>query len=57
MLAVAYQYFDKFWLYLFDNPNFGCKWGINYKANCDWVKEMVAQVKNLYKQPGIYSNP
>jgi len=49
MLAIAYQYFDKFWLYLEDNPNVGCKWGTNYKSNCDYVQEMVATVKHLNK--------
>jgi len=42
ILIIAEQYYDKFWLYLEDNPNPGCKWSTDYKSNCEYVKQMLA---------------
>lgn len=41
ILIIAEQYYNKFWLYLDDNPNPGCKWSTDYKSNCEYVKLML----------------
>lgn len=38
ILVIAEQYFNNLWLYLAENPNRGCHWGTDYKANCEYVK-------------------
>lgn len=56
VLVVAEQYYDKLWLYLMENPNTGCKWGNDYKSNCEYVKTMLAQVKYFHQESGIYTS-
>lgn len=53
---IAEQYYEKLWLYLMDNPNVGCKWGTDYKANCEYVKEMLGVVKYFNQKSGIYTS-
>ena len=56
VLVIASQYYDRFWLYLDENPNPGCTWHDNYQANCDYVKEMLAQLKYFQTPAGIQTN-
>lgn len=53
---IAEQYYEKLWLYLMDNPNPGCKWGTDYKANCEYVKEMLGVIKYFNQKSGIYTS-
>ena len=39
-----------------DNPNPGCKWGTDYKANCEYVKEMLGVIKYFNQKSGIYTS-
>lgn len=34
VLVIANQYYDRFWLFLEENPNIGCEWDHDYKGNC-----------------------
>jgi hypothetical protein len=56
ILAIAEQYYERLWIYLEHNPNKGCEWGTDYKANCDYVKEMLSQVKYFDQKSGIYTS-
>lgn len=56
VLVIANQYYDRFWLFLEDNPNPGCTWGNDHKANCDYVKEMLAQLKYFQTPAGIQTS-
>lgn len=56
MLAIAEQYYDRFWLYLGHNPNAGCEWSSPH-TNCDYIKTMVDQIKYFKKPVGIYVSP
>jgi hypothetical protein len=47
VLVIANQYYDRFWLFLEENPNVGCGWPNDYKANCEYIKEMLGQLKTL----------
>ncbi|CAM6001977.1 unnamed protein product [Sphagnum balticum] len=55
MLVIAEQYYDRVWLYVDENPNVGCKWGPDIAANCNFLKEMVKQIKYFQKPVGFYS--
>lgn len=56
VLVIANQYYDRLWLYLEDNPNAGCAWSFDYKANCEYVKEMLAQLKYFQTPSGIHTS-
>ena len=55
ILVIDEQYYDRFWLYLMPNPNKGCEWHTDYKANCDYIKEMLAQITYFQQKAGIYT--
>jgi hypothetical protein len=53
VLVIANQYYERFWLSLEENPNAGCSWNHDHKSNCDYVKEMLGQLKYFQTPAGI----
>jgi hypothetical protein len=56
VLAIDDQYYQRLWIYLQENKAPGCHWGTDYKANCDFIKEMLGQVKYFNQKAGIYTD-
>lgn len=56
ILVIAQQYYDRFWLYLQENPNVGCSWPSDHKANCQYVKDMLSQLKYFQTPAGIQTS-
>lgn len=56
VLVIANQYYDRFWLFLEENPNVGCGWPSDYKANCEYIKEMLGQLKYFQTAAGIQTS-
>jgi len=44
------------WLDIETNPSTGCGWGTGYTSNCQYVTELVNQIKARGKVPGIYAS-
>lgn len=56
VLTVPSQYYERFWLFLEENPNAGCEWNHDPKSNCDYVKDMLAQIKYFQSPAGIQTS-
>jgi hypothetical protein len=56
VLVIANQYYDRFWLFLEENPNAGCGWSNDHKSNCDYVKEMLSMLKYFQTPAGIQTS-
>jgi hypothetical protein len=56
ILVIPQQYYDRFWLFLEENPNAGCEWSNDHKSNCDYVKEMISQIEYFKTPAGIQTS-
>ena len=56
VLVIDSQYYNRFWLSLVPNPNKGCEWHSDKKSNCDYIKEMLKQIKYFEEDAGIYTS-
>ena len=53
VLVIPSQYFDRFWISLKPNPNPGCSWPTDHKANCAYVQEVAKEIEYFKDKVGI----